>query len=391
MLRKKILWLCSWYPNKTGPFDGDFIQRHAVAAALYNDIHVIHVAADSSGATAATEHVINTSAGLTEHIVYYKKSTSFLGKIVSHYRWLTLSRQAIKKYIAENGKPDVVHVQVPMKAGIAALWIKKKYNIPYAITEHWGIYNDVEVNNYKSKSPAFKKYSERIVAMADKFISVSQYLAEGVNKLVAKKEYEIISNVVNTDLFYNTDKKISSFSFIHVSNMVPLKNAEGILKAFKLLLQQRSEARLIMVGDKDPAIRNIAIGLGLTEKNLSFRGEVSYKQVAIVMQQSDCLILFSNIENSPCVIGEALCSGLPVIVTAVGGIPELVNKSNSLLVAPKDEALLAAAMLQMMNEYSAFDRKKIAEDAKSKFSYPVIGKKLDEIYTAIIAEKKSAF
>ncbi len=391
MSQKKILWLCSWYPNKTGPFDGDFIQRHAAAAALYNDIYVIHVAGDSSGATAATEHVINNSRELTEHIIYYKKATSFFGKIVSHYRWLTLSRQAIKKYIAENGKPVVVHVHVPMKAGIAALWIKRKYNIPYAITEHWGIYNDVEVNNYKSKSPAFKKYSEKIVAMADKFISVSQYLAEGVNKLVAKKEYEIIPNVVNTDLFYNTDKKISSFSFIHVSNMVPLKNAEGILKAFKLLLQQRSEARLIMVGDKDPAIRNIAIGLGLTEKNLSFRGEVSYKQVAIVMQQSDCLILFSNIENSPCVIGEALCSGLPVIVTAVGGIPELVNKSNSLLVAPKDEALLAAAMLQMMNEYSAFDRKKIAEDAKSKFSYPVIGKKLDEIYTAIIAEKKSAF
>jgi glycosyltransferase involved in cell wall biosynthesis len=391
MSRKKILWLCSWYPNKTGPFHGDFIQRHAIAAALYNDICVIHVTGDSSGATVATEHVINNSIGLTEHIIYYKKATSFLGKIISHYRWLTLCRQAVKKYIAKNGKPDVVHVHVPLKAGIAALWIKRKYYIPYAITEHWGIYNDIEVQNYKSKSLAFKKYSKRIVEQACKFVSVSCYLADGVNRLVTKKEYEVIPNVVDTDLFYYTDKKNSSFSFIHVSNMVPLKNAEGILKAFTLLLQQKNDALLIMVGDTDPAIRNIATGLGLTETNLSFRGEVSYQQVAIAMQQSDCLILFSNIENSPCVIGEALCCGLPVIATAVGGIPELVNESNSLLVVPKNETSLAAAMQQMMDKYAEYDRKKIAEDAKSKFSYPVTGKKLDEIYTAIISEKKSAF
>jgi len=43
--RKKILWLVSWYPNKYDLFDGDFIQRHAKAAALYNDIHVLFIKA----------------------------------------------------------------------------------------------------------------------------------------------------------------------------------------------------------------------------------------------------------------------------------------------------------------------------------------------------------
>ena len=43
MQRKKILWLASWYPNRNDPFDGDFIQRHARAAAIDHDIHVIHV------------------------------------------------------------------------------------------------------------------------------------------------------------------------------------------------------------------------------------------------------------------------------------------------------------------------------------------------------------
>ena len=73
MLRKKILWLCSWYPNKIEPFNGDFIQRHARAASLYDDIYVIHVAADAFKTASKDEKVINKAEGLIEHFVYYKR------------------------------------------------------------------------------------------------------------------------------------------------------------------------------------------------------------------------------------------------------------------------------------------------------------------------------
>ena len=46
-----VLWLPSWYPNKLAPFDGDFIQRHAKAAALYNDILVIYAVPDEERKT----------------------------------------------------------------------------------------------------------------------------------------------------------------------------------------------------------------------------------------------------------------------------------------------------------------------------------------------------
>ena len=383
MSRKKILWLCSWYPGKTEPFNGDFVQRHARAAALYNDIYVIHVWGDATGKIETTEKQINQSAGLTEHLVYYKRSSSLWGKIKSHYRWLALSRQAVRRYIVENGKPDLVHVHIPMKAGIMGIWIKRKYKIPYVTTEHWGIYNEVVTDNYKSKSTPFKRYTKMIFDKGIAFISVSKYLAEGVNRLVTKKEYKVVPNVVDTSLFFYREKQTPSFRFIHVSNMVPLKNAEGILRAFKLLLQQKSNATLVMIGDTGAATIDFAESIDLTETHLSFRGEISYEQVAAEMQQSDCLVLFSNIENSPCVIGEALCCGLPVIATGVGGIPELVNELNSLLIEPKREESLAAAMQQMMTNYGGYDRKKIAEDAMGKFSYPVVGKKLDDIYTRI--------
>ena len=387
MSRKKILWLCSWYPDKTNPFNGDFIQRHARAAALFNDIHVIHVTGDASGKISGKQKEINTSTGLSEHIIYYPSTTSLMGRLISHYSWLFIFRQEVKKYISENGKPDIVHVHIPMKAGLIGRWVKKKYGIPYAVTEHWGIYNDVEVQNYTVRSNIFKRYTRKIFTGAAVFISVSKFLAEGINKLVLKKDYAIIPNATDTDLFFYKENPISAFRFIHVSSMVPLKNAEGILKAFSLLLQWNSDVHLLMLGDTDPAIRKYAEAAGLAEKNISFGGEVPYEKVASEMQQSDCLILFSNIENSPCVIGEALCAGIPVIVSNVGGIPELVDDSNAILVESKNEKQLIEAMQQMINNYSVYDRKKIAERAKSWFSYPVIGKKLDEVYTAMTSDK----
>jgi glycosyltransferase involved in cell wall biosynthesis len=282
------------------------------------------------------------------------------------------------------GKPDLVHVHVPIKMGIPGLWIKRNFGIPYVVTEHWGIYNDIDELNYSKRSITFKKFTKAIIEKASALISVSKYLAEGVNRLVTTKVYSIIPNVVNTNLFFYTDPKESiDFRFIHVSNMVPLKNVEGILRAFQLFLQTNRDVELIVVGDKDPAIRNYATTLGL-DREVHFRGEVPYAHVATEMQSANCLVLYSNIENSPCVIGEAFCSGLPVIASRVGGIPELVDESNGLLVDPQNDAMLAAAMTDMKNRYSFFNRKKIAEEAGNKFSYPVIGKKIDEVYSRII-------
>ncbi len=377
--------MCSWYPGKTEPFNGDFIQRHARAASLFNDIYVIHVTGDATGKISGTEEDTRKSGGLTEHIIYFKRSSTPWGRLMAHYRWLAISRKAIRKYITENGEPAAVHVQVPFKAGMFAIWMKKRFGIPYVVTEHWGIYNDVELLNYSGRSKTFKRVTRSIFSGAEKFLSVSKYLAEGVNRLVVKKNYEVVPNVVDTNLFFYAGKNEPAFRFIHVSNMVPLKNPAGILRAFRNLLERGHAAELVMVGNTDQSLQHVADESGLPERSVSFKGEIPYEEVAKEMQSADCFVLFSQIENSPCVIGEALCCGLPVIATRVGGIPELVDVSAALLVGAGDEASLADSMEEMIKNQSRYDRKKIAENAKSKFSYAVVGKKFDEIYNALPA------
>jgi hypothetical protein len=127
-MRKKILWLCSWYPSHAEPFSGDFIQRHARAAALYNDIAVIHVVESPSGENfTATTEILNE--GLSEKVAYYKRSRFFAAKLINHFRFLSLFKKSIRNYIVKNGKPDLVHVHIPVKAGLLVLWLNKKFKV----------------------------------------------------------------------------------------------------------------------------------------------------------------------------------------------------------------------------------------------------------------------
>jgi glycosyltransferase involved in cell wall biosynthesis len=378
--RKQILWLCSWYPSENDAFNGDFIQRHAKAASLFNDIYVVHV---STGNSKRPSSISSPVKGLTEKIIYIKKSGTWTGRLKSHYKLLKTYRNAVSAWQKEYGKPHLVHVHVPVWTGKIALWIKRKFQIPFVVTEHWGIYNEIEENNYLRKKPWFKKTTKKVFDKANDIITVSRFLGEGIRKYVAPVNYKIIPNAVDTTLFKNENLQRDGFQFIHVSNMVPLKNAKGILRAFQMAQQKGMHARLLMVGNRDNEILNYSLELGLDKKDVQFTGEILYADVSKKMEESNCLVLFSNIENSPCVIGEALCCGLPVISTPVGGIPELLNERNSRMVERGNESSLANSMIDMVSAYNDFDRNAIAIAATAKFNYETIGKNMNEVYSAI--------
>ncbi len=376
--RKKILWLVSWYPNKYDAFDGDFIQRHARAAAKLDDIHVLFVkqAAPQKG----TETIRNDDGHLTEQVIYLPKRKGFMGKLRNYRQWKKIYKAEVNSILQRNHF-DIVHVHVPWKVGLIALWIKRKYKIPFLVTEHWGIYNEVVNDNIHTKNFFVRYFLKKIFKQANTFISVSQYLGKGVNKTLIKKKYKVIHNVVETALFYPSNEKYQRFTFLHVSNMVPLKNVDGILGSFQQFLQQtNADAQLILVGNRDNQYVTSAQKMNLLNTTVFFKGEIPHPEVAKEMQQSHVFVLNSNIENSPCVIGEALCCGLPVIATNVGGIPELVNEQNSILIDPQNTKQLKAAMIQMFQQYDQSRSGEISAEANQKYSLNVVGFQFHTLY-----------
>lgn len=380
MSRLRILWLCSWYPSSASPYNGDFIQRHAKAAALYNDIHVIHVYPDDSGSTTERGETLNRSQGLTEQVICFPRKPGLAGALMAHFKWRAEFRIAVKKYISEYGKPDLVHVHIPVRAGLIGVWMKKKWGLAYILTEHWGIYNPVEKLNYAGRSFLFKHITKKVFRQTAAFVSVSRYLAEAVRKQVLPVDYTVIPNAVDTGLFNPRTTAKKGFRILHVSNMVPLKNVQGILRTFKELLKETPEARLDLIGNRTTEMADYASSLGLSAQQVQFHGEMSQAQVAAAMQESHVLVLFSDIENSPCVLAEAACCGLPVITTETGGIPELVNPQNGLLIRPGDELALLDAFRFVRNNPGVFDLEKIATAAHLNFSFKATGSQLDQLY-----------
>ncbi len=377
MHRKKILWLVSWYPNRNDFYDGDFIQRHARAAAIYHDVHVIFVTVINDALHAGEE--IKKVTGLTEQIIYFKQPV-FLGKMLKHLRWKKLFYTAVDSYIKTNGKPDVVHVHVPWKAGLVALWLKKKYRLPFIVTEHWGIYNRVAEGHFHQQAGYVQTGIKNIIGQADKLISVSNYVGNGIREMIIEKPFVVMPNVVDTSLFFLGKEKYSVFTFIHVSNMVALKNVAGIIDAFAQLIKSGVVAQMVFVGNRNNEYSSYADGVGLLNTSVFFRGEIGYADVAKEMQLANCFVLNSNIENAPCVISEALCCGLPVIATEVGGVPEMLSTTDGLLIPPNDTAALLNAMRNMYNQYSSFDTTRISEKAIAKYAYGAIARAFQHLY-----------
>ena len=379
MQRKKILWLVSWYPNKNDRFDGDFIQRHARAAAIYHDVYVIFVT--DADMNKSKEEEWNYATGLTEQIIYFKRKKGVAARLRKQFAWKNIFQDAVKNYIEKNGLPDCLHLHVPWKAGLIALWMKKKYGKDFIVTEHWGMYNDGTEDNFHTKSNLTQKLLKKIYKNVRAFVTVSSYLANDVEKITGRRADIIFPNVVDTTLFFPKEEKYSKFTFIHVSNMVKLKNVGAILEAFsKVLTATKQKMQLIMIGNKDDEHVRLADQLGLLNTSVFFKGEINYIEVAEEMKRAHCLVLFSDSETFSCVTAEALCCGIPVISSGVGALSELINVSNGILVPVMDKEALAIAIVEMTEKYYSFDHKRIAEEASKKFGYATIAKRFDELY-----------
>ncbi|MGZ8537339.1 MAG: glycosyltransferase family 4 protein [Flavisolibacter sp.] len=384
MQRKKILWLVSWYPNNKDRFDGDFIQRHARAAAIFHDIHVLFV--KEADIDEDVKEEIHNATGLTEQIIYFKRKSGLFYKLKKHWTWKQIYQKSIQDYISKNGLPDIVHVHIPWKAGLMALWMQKKFGINYIISEHWGIYNNQVEDNFESKSSLTKKLLQQIFLKAKKFITVSQFLSDNIKSTIGRYADQIIPNVVDTTLFFHQKEKYSRFSFIHVSNMLPLKNVDLILKAFIQLLDENEQAnqlQLILVGNRNHQYIHLAESMGVLNSSVFFHGEVPYNEVAEEMRRSHCLVLFSDSETFSCVTAEALCSGLPVISSSVGALSELINDSNGMLVSHGNIRELAEAMRKVWQEPSRFNQKEISDKASKSYGYSSIADQFDRLYREV--------
>jgi glycosyltransferase involved in cell wall biosynthesis len=388
----KVLWLASWYPGSTHATNGDFVERQAKAVAQRAPVTVLFVTKDENLPFGAEQCETVTEGNLTVYRVYYSPQLvggrwgGWLEKLLSVKKYLALQKKYYHQIVQQKGQPTLVHVQVAMKAGLLALWLKRKYQIPFVVTEHWTGYYPQSTPSIYQQNPLYRRLNKKILQQADRLLPVSAHLGQTINTHFVAKPFMVIPNVVDTQLFFYQAMELPVFRFIHPSYLNYQKNPEGMLRACQLAVGKGLRFELWLVGNEDAGLMRLADELGLLDRVVFFKPMQTYAAVAALMPQSSALLLFSRFENLPCVVLEALCCGLPVISSRVGGIHEVVNDGNGILVPSEDEAALAEAMEAMIAGYDQYDRKSIAASAAAQFGYATVALQFVQVYQQIMGK-----
>ena len=378
--RKHIIFLARWYPHRYDPMFGLFVQRHAEAAALFNDITVIYCHAcerqqdnKTTRQQAKKFEIVRTNENNVDTIrVYYKKPKNKIQSLLRIYRANMMALKLCKK-------PDLIHVHVLTRLGAIA-WIQKiLHKTPYIITEHWSRY--LPGNDF---SGFLRKTACKLVVRNAKTVTtVTENLATAMSNHGLKNDnYVVLPNVVNLDMFHISEKNNNPCKIIHISCFEDKsKNISGLLESLKIIDDKGIDFQCKLIGegmDLD-LMKDKAKNLQLINK-VSFTGLLQGQALADELSSGDFLVLSSNYENMPVVILEALASGLPVVSTNVGGIKEMIDDTKGILVEPRNKEALAEAMIKMIETHKNYDANYLRNSVIEKYGYESVGRFLDSIY-----------
>lgn len=209
-----------------------------------------------------------------------------------------------------------------------------------------------------------------VVRRARAVIVPSKYLARWVAGW--KVAPERIHVVYNAYLPENAPEVVArplatSRIIVSVGRLVPWKRVDQLVE----IVAAHPSIGLAIVGDGPERARleELAGGLGVRGR-VHFTGRLGRPATLALISTADLFVLNSTYEGLPHVVLEALGLGVPVLATAVGGTPEVVEHGvNGILVSPEDRAGLEAAIVETLNDRAALaGMSKAARDSVVRFA-----------------------
>lgn len=371
------MFLPRWYPNNEDIQLGIFFQEQVKLISDKFLITVIYVQNDER-LNSKYKIELNNQKGFDEYTVYFKKH-SLLKKYSHLSRYFKAQKMAFKQIAKEI---DIVHVHVPIRPTLLALYLKRKLNIPFVISEHWSGHLTGEFNN---KNILYKFIYKYVLSKASKISTVSAFLNSSFKKNTGFKSV-IIPNFIQKNTVINQVPVTDYIDILSISDFNNrTKNITGLLKAFNKAFNKNDTLRLTIVGDGPDRkeIEQVIINLKIPQENLILLGRLSHDQVLIQIPKCNFYISNSNFETFGMSIAEALFYGKPVISTKSGGPNEFVNENNGILINKNQETELLNAILKMSEGFESYNQKEIQDEIERKYGRIKVLEDWVEFYNTI--------
>lgn len=377
-----VLVISSGYPNEYEPLDGIFYRDQAEALQLAGHevgvISAIPVSVFSflkgrKWKFGKKQLVLNGVRTFTHTYLNKPKSPDYLVKKARKYGMAML-----ETYIAEFGKPDIVHLHC-YEGGEFAKAITGQYGIPYVVTEHSSRFLLGTV------PAALEPVAKDVFSHAAARIAVSKFLEETLEKKYAL-DFRYVPNIVDVSAFKRDESvpKKEAFTFVHVAGLNANKNQEMLIRAFHACSAKHPEVELTIVGDGPlrNELEELVNGLGLSGK-IRFAGHQSRGELLQTYNESHAFVLSSFKETFGVVLIEAMSCGLPVIATKCGGPESIISESYVGELSEIDAESLSLAMEKVYLNRANYDANEIRSFAISHFSGEFVVNQLIDIYQQV--------
>lgn len=294
-------------------------------------------------------------------------------------------------------RPDVVHTHTA-KAGFVGRIAAKLAGVPVIVhTFHGHVFR-----GYFSPTMTrvFLLIERATARMSDTVIT----LTEGLKRELADEYHVTRADHITVlplglDLvpFAATIRKNGSFRRLHtlpddaplvgiVGRLVPVKNHDLFLRAAARVRQQVPTARFVIVGDGElrDQLEAQVDALGLREA-VVFTGW--QRDVAPIYADLDVLVISSVNEGTPVSVIEALSARCPVVASAVGGLPDLLDQGAlGKLVPSNDEIALAEAIIETI--VNPPDGSAAQAFVLDRYGIDRLVADLDQLYRGLLAQKR---
>ncbi|MFA5631083.1 MAG: glycosyltransferase family 4 protein [Porticoccaceae bacterium] len=250
------------------------------------------------------------------------------------------------------GRVDVIHLMANsgwswQLFSAPVLWLGWLRGTPVIVNYRGGEAPDYFRRSFSRVKPSLRKAAAVVVP--------SGFL-EAVFKHYGEDAL-VIPNIIDRDIFKPGSAVAEGactrpFTLVITRNLEPLYGIDTAIRAFAQVFRSDPALRLRIAGS-GPArasLHNLAAQLGVSGA-VTFEGRLDRQGIVALYAEADAFINPSTVDNMPNSVLEALACGLPVISSAVGGVPFIVRHGETaLLVPPADVGALAAAIHQLRSD-----------------------------------------
>ena len=389
MKKKKLLVTASTFPRWEGDTEPRFVLDLSKQLKKYFDVTVLAPAAPG----AKEKEILEGVKVLRYHYfpIHKWETLCYPGAIVPRIKEKKIRVLLVPflfaglffKLLRIKSHFDCVHAHWIIPQGIVQSFV----GMPYIVTGHGG---DVTSLN----KGIIKKLKLRCLMKADKITVVSNALKKEVEALCHRNDVKIISMGCDTTRF---DKKYRVENYFHqgekpvvlfVGRLAEKKGVTYLIEAMKNI-----DAKLVIVGD-GPLKNDLMQQAAPQKDKICFMGSRTHEELIKIYASADVFVAPSitaadgDKEGLGLVLLEAMASGLPVIGSNSGGIPEIVHDGkNGFLTREKDSKAIAQKVNALLTNREEYE--KMSENAvltAKEYDYKVLGKKYSRLIKEVLNE-----